>query len=183
MALQQLMVFQEHQHHGWCLPPINCAWGSFGDLPISIRLQGLLCLLESFLSPELEPDLQSLNICCFSRLYTNYLLEIWWYRCFPCVVLEVSTRPPALLRSEAPIKVTFLDVLGARTGKIFPTGHRSELIDGVRVTCIDSANPVVLMHFEQLGLETGHEAVEERSLGNDSCTEASVYPLQQSQVV
>lgn len=63
--------------------------------------------------------------------------------------------------TSAPIKVTFLDVLGARTGKIFPTGHRSELIDGVRVTCIDSANPVVLMHFEQLGLETGHEAVEE----------------------
>lgn len=92
MALQQLMVFQEHQHHGWCLPPIiNCARGSFGYLPISISLQGLLCLLESFLNPELEPDLQSLNICCFSRLYTNYLIEIWWYRCFPCVVLPVFT--------------------------------------------------------------------------------------------
>lgn len=62
---------------------------------------------------------------------------------------EVAFEGPAAIDgvpgTGSPIKVSFRDVLGPRSGKVFPTGHRSEVIQQVRVTCIDSANPVVLM--------------------------------------
>lgn len=61
--------------------------------------------------------------------------------------------------TAAPIMLEFLDVVGPLTGQVLPTGNSSELIEGVRVTCIDSANPVVLMHADDVG-ETGHEAPE-----------------------
>lgn len=61
--------------------------------------------------------------------------------------------------TAAPILLEFLDVLGPLTGRVLPTGESSELIEGVRVTCIDSANPVVLMHADDVG-ETGHESPE-----------------------
>jgi len=61
--------------------------------------------------------------------------------------------------TAAPIMLEFLDVLGPLTGQVLPTGNSSELIEGVRVTCIDSANPVVLMHADEVG-ETGHESPE-----------------------
>ena len=61
--------------------------------------------------------------------------------------------------TAAPILLEFLDVLGPLTGRVLPTGESSELIEGVRVSCIDSANPVVLMHADDVG-ETGHESPE-----------------------
>ncbi|MDB6454116.1 4-oxalomesaconate tautomerase [Falsirhodobacter sp. 20TX0035] len=57
----------------------------------------------------------------------------------------------------APIALTFLDAAGARTGKLFPTGAPLDHIDGVEVTCIDCAMPMVLMHAEALGI-TGYES-------------------------
>ena len=58
--------------------------------------------------------------------------------------------------SAAPIKLTFLDAAGAKTGKLLPTGNVREQFDGVEVTCIDMAMPMVLMHAEALG-KTGYE--------------------------
>lgn len=72
----------------------------------------------------------------------------------------------------APIHVSFKDLLGPRTGRAFPTSSHWDTIDGVRVTCIDSCNPIVLVDARQLadmraarncshglfhGLHTGHE--------------------------
>jgi hypothetical protein len=62
--------------------------------------------------------------------------------------------------TAAPIRVEFLDVLGPSTGRLFPTGHPRDVIEGVEVSCIDSVNPVVLFHAKDLG-ETGHEHPEQ----------------------
>lgn len=56
----------------------------------------------------------------------------------------------------APVYLSFLDAWGAVTGKVFPTGNRVNEIDGVEVTCIDAAMPMVMMRAEALGL-TGTE--------------------------
>ena len=56
----------------------------------------------------------------------------------------------------APIALTFMDAAGARTGKLFPTGAPIERIDGVDVTCIDCAMPMMLLEAEALGI-TGYE--------------------------
>ena len=58
--------------------------------------------------------------------------------------------------TAAPIRVEFLDVLGPSTGRLFPTGNPRDVIEGVAVSCVDSVNPVVLVHAADLG-ETGHE--------------------------
>jgi len=58
-------------------------------------------------------------------------------------------------KSGIPIELSFLDVLGPLTGKIFPTGKRTDVIQGVRCTCLDSANPVVLMHGQDISESLG----------------------------
>ncbi|RUM23979.1 4-oxalomesaconate tautomerase [Rhizobium vallis] len=56
----------------------------------------------------------------------------------------------------APIALTFMDAAGARTGQLFPTGKAIDTIDGVDMTCIDCAMPMILMEAESLGV-SGYE--------------------------
>src|SRR5439155_21103369 len=58
--------------------------------------------------------------------------------------------------TAAPIRLNFLDAWGAGTGSVFPTGRRIDTIDGVQVTCIDAAMPLVIVRAAALGL-TGRE--------------------------
>ncbi len=58
--------------------------------------------------------------------------------------------------SAAPIKLTFLDAAGAKTGQLLPTGKVRDHFDGVDATCIDMAMPMVLVQAEALG-KTGYE--------------------------
>ncbi len=53
----------------------------------------------------------------------------------------------------APVYLSFLDAWGAVTGKVFPTGNRVDVIDGIEVTCIDAAMPMVMMRAEAMGLK------------------------------
>ena len=56
----------------------------------------------------------------------------------------------------APVYLNFMDVVGAKTGKLLPTGSVTESIDGIEVTCIDVAMPMVLLRASDLGL-SGYE--------------------------
>ncbi len=58
--------------------------------------------------------------------------------------------------SAAPIALTFMDAAGARTGQLFPTGKPIDSIDGVAVTCIDCAMPMMLVEAGAIGA-TGFE--------------------------
>jgi 2-methylaconitate cis-trans-isomerase PrpF/tripartite-type tricarboxylate transporter receptor subunit TctC len=59
--------------------------------------------------------------------------------------------------TAAPIRLNFLDAWGAVTGSLFPTGQRIDTVDGLEVTCIDAAMPLVIMRARDLGL-TGRES-------------------------
>ena len=76
------------------------------------------------------------------------------------VAVEGSATIDGVPGSAAPVFTEFLDVLGPKTGKVFPTGSPRDTIDGVEVTCVDSVNPTVLLHASDLG-ESGHERPEE----------------------
>ncbi|SIO95418.1 4-oxalomesaconate tautomerase [Vibrio spartinae] len=56
----------------------------------------------------------------------------------------------------APIELSFLDVKGAKTGKLFPTGNVQDKFDGYNITCIDAAIPVMIVDAAQFG-KTGYE--------------------------
>lgn len=56
----------------------------------------------------------------------------------------------------APILLTFLDSAGSKTGSLLPTGKPMDQFEGVDVSCIDAAMPVVLIRARDLG-KTGYE--------------------------
>ena len=60
--------------------------------------------------------------------------------------------------TSAPILVNFVDVAGAVCGALLPTGHISDIVEGIRVTCIDNGMPVVVIPAASVGL-TGYESV------------------------
>jgi 4-oxalomesaconate tautomerase len=62
--------------------------------------------------------------------------------------------------TAAPVKINFESSIGSVTGKLLPTGKPLDVIDGIDVSCVDVAMPVVLMRADQLG-KTGHESAAE----------------------
>ena len=62
--------------------------------------------------------------------------------------------------TAAPIELAFRDVTGGATGAMFPTGRRRETIEGVEVSCMDVAMPMVIARADAFGL-TGHESAAE----------------------
>ncbi|WP_081157960.1 4-oxalomesaconate tautomerase [Ensifer aridi] len=62
--------------------------------------------------------------------------------------------------SAAPIALTFMDAAGARTGQLFPTGKPIDSIDGVAVTCIDCAMPMMLVEAGAIGASGFESAAE-----------------------
>ena len=52
----------------------------------------------------------------------------------------------------APVVLSFSDVVGSKCGAMFPTGAVQEEIDGVPVSCIDVAMPMVMMRAGDLSI-------------------------------
>src|SRR6186713_3495760 len=73
------------------------------------------------------------------------------------VTYEGETGIDGVAGTAAPIRLDFLDAWGAVTGSLFPTGRRIDTIEGVQVSCIDAAMPLVIVHARDLGL-SGRES-------------------------
>jgi len=58
--------------------------------------------------------------------------------------------------TAAPIILNFMEVVGSKTGKLFPLGEPVTTIAGLDVTCIDVAVPMVIGLAEDFGI-TGYE--------------------------
>lgn len=72
------------------------------------------------------------------------------------VTYEGDARIDGVAGTAAPVLLNFLDAWGAVTGQLFPTGRRIDHIDGLDVTCIDAAMPLMMLRAADLGL-TGRE--------------------------
>lgn len=59
--------------------------------------------------------------------------------------------------TAAPVIMNFMDVVGSKTGAFFPTGHVVEDIQGIQVSCVDVAMPMIHMRAADFGL-SGHES-------------------------
>lgn len=58
--------------------------------------------------------------------------------------------------TAAPIKIDFRNAAGSKTGALLPTGAMCERIDGVPVSCVDMAMPMLLLPATAIG-KTGYE--------------------------
>jgi len=63
-----------------------------------------------------------------------------------------ATRIDGVAGSAAPVLLSFLDCWGSVTGKLFPTGQRIDTLEGIDVTCIDAAMPLMIVRAGVLGI-------------------------------
>ena len=68
------------------------------------------------------------------------------------VSYEGDARIDGVAGTGAPILLDFLDAWGAVTGKVFPTGKRIDRMQGVEVSCIDAAMPLMIVRATDLGV-------------------------------
>lgn len=73
------------------------------------------------------------------------------------VTYDGEARIDGVPGTAAPIELSFPDAAGASTGRLLPTGRPVDRIEGIDVTCIDAAMPVMLVRAADLGW-TGREA-------------------------
>ncbi|GGG24267.1 hypothetical protein GCM10010964_10500 [Caldovatus sediminis] len=69
------------------------------------------------------------------------------------VTYEGDAAIPGVNGTAAPIQLRFREVAGAKTGRLFPTGRRTETIEGVAVTLVDCAMPVMLLRAADVGAD------------------------------
>ncbi|MDH7793971.1 MULTISPECIES: 4-oxalomesaconate tautomerase [unclassified Beijerinckia] len=68
------------------------------------------------------------------------------------VAYDGDTAIDGVAGSAAPIRLSFGDAAGGKTGALFPTGQRCEQIEDVAVTLIDYAMPMMLVRADAVGL-------------------------------
>ncbi|NNK79283.1 MAG: 4-oxalomesaconate tautomerase [Litoreibacter sp.] len=76
------------------------------------------------------------------------------------VTYEGDTAIDGVPGTAAPVGLSFLDVVGTSCGALLPTGNLRDTIDGIEVTCMDVAMPIMIARADAFGL-TGYETVEE----------------------
>jgi len=72
------------------------------------------------------------------------------------VTYEGEASIDGVAGTAAPVGINFKDALGAVTGKVLPTGRPLDVVDGVDVSCVDIAMPLVMMRATDMG-KTGYE--------------------------
>ncbi|MGD9766535.1 MAG: 4-oxalomesaconate tautomerase [Pseudolabrys sp.] len=83
------------------------------------------------------------------------------------VTYDGSAAIDGVAGTGAPIKLSFLDAKGGKTGKLLPTGQTREVIQGLSVTLIDYAMPMMLvaaLDFDLRGDETAEELDENTAM-------------------
>jgi 4-oxalomesaconate tautomerase len=68
----------------------------------------------------------------------------------------------------APVPIEFLNIAGSTCGALLPSGHAVDVIEGVRVTCVDNGMPVVCLRADDVGL-TGYEEPSEIEANRAAC--------------
>jgi 2-methylaconitate cis-trans-isomerase PrpF len=73
------------------------------------------------------------------------------------VEYEGQTAIDGVPGTAAPIYLAFLDAAGAKTGRLFPTGNATDSIDGIAVSLVDAAMPIMAVRAGDLG-KSGYES-------------------------
>jgi len=73
------------------------------------------------------------------------------------VVYAGDARIDGVPGTAAPIMLDFQGVAGSNCGALLPTGNVVDVIEGVRLTCVDNGMPVVIMQAAEFG-KTGYES-------------------------
>ncbi|MBY5924317.1 MULTISPECIES: 4-oxalomesaconate tautomerase [unclassified Halomonas] len=103
---------------------------------------------------EPQPDFTLVRV---RNLNTQRLIECHVPTQGGQVLYDGDTRISGVPGTSSAIQLSFLDIVGTKTCGLLPTGNVVDLIDGVAVSCLDAATPIIMLRAEELGL-TGHES-------------------------
>jgi 2-methylaconitate cis-trans-isomerase PrpF len=76
--------------------------------------------------------------------------------------IPADTEIPGVMGRFPGVELTLRHPVGAKTGKLLPTGHPSDQVCGIDVSCVDVAVPMVIVRAADVG-KTGQETPEELS--------------------
>ena len=76
------------------------------------------------------------------------------------IVYDGDTAIDGVPGTAAPVALNFMDVAGSSTGAFLPTGNLIDTVEGIEVTCMDVAMPMVIARATDFGL-TGTESRED----------------------
>ncbi len=76
------------------------------------------------------------------------------------VVYEGNISIDGVPGTAAPVALQFMDTVGGVTGALLPTGKIRNQFDGIEVTCMDVAMPMVVARAESFGLSGNETAAE-----------------------
>lgn len=71
------------------------------------------------------------------------------------VEYEGEASIPGVPGTAAPIQMRFRHVAGAKTGKLFPSGNRTDIIQGVACSLVDCAMPTMMIRAADVGVDAG----------------------------
>jgi hypothetical protein len=82
------------------------------------------------------------------------------------VSYDGTTQIDGVPGTSAPVALQFMETVGGVTGAFLPTGNLVDVIDGIAVTCMDVAMPMVIATAADFGL-TGYESASELDENRD----------------
>lgn len=74
-----------------------------------------------------------------------------------CVTYEGEAVIAGVPGTSAPIRIDFLDTAGSVCGRLLPTAHAIDELDGIEATLIDNGMPVVVLRASDFG-KSGYES-------------------------
>ncbi len=93
------------------------------------------------------------------------------------VVYDGSASIDGVPGTAAPVALQFMDTVGGATGAFLPTGNLIDTFNGIDVTCMDVAMPMVIAKAESFGL-TGYESAEALNENSDFFAEMEAVRVQ-----
>lgn len=82
------------------------------------------------------------------------------------VTYDGDTAIDGVPGTAAAIQLNFMDIIGSKTSGLLPTGEARETIDGIDVTLIDVAVPMMILRAADIG-KTGYETPDELDADHD----------------
>ncbi|MHA1537606.1 MAG: 4-oxalomesaconate tautomerase [Alphaproteobacteria bacterium] len=106
------------------------------------------------------------TIVCIHNVNTGALIEARVQTPGGAVTYEGDVAIDGAPGTAAPIMLTFSRMVGSITGKLLPTGRVSDVIDGIKVSCVDVAIPMITIRAGDIG-KSGYESKEELDADKD----------------
>lgn len=125
-------------------------------------LSGIICYASETGLIELQDGITTIKVF---NINTQSLIEVSAESPNKVLKYDGDAEVSGVPGTGSPVNLNFSDIEGGKTGKVFPTGNKQDNIDGLNVTCIDVAMPMVLFSAAELGLQ-----------GNESKAELDAMP-------